>query len=66
LTRSTLKGQKVEKVRDFAGNILHFKTRLLLDGNDQVVCSEDVDINTNVPNFKNTTKHLSGTDGRKF
>lgn len=66
IKRSVIKGKKVEIVRDFAGNIMHFKTRFLFDCNNHIICEEVVDINTNLPNLKKTTKYLFDADGQEI
>jgi len=63
---STINEHSAETIYDYANDILHFKTRFLLDKNGHLLCEEVIDINSNLPVIEESKKYLYNENGEEI
>jgi len=56
--RETYLNYRIERIKVFFNNNLKFKSNLLFDSNNNLICDEEIDISTDQPIYNKTAKTL--------
>ncbi|MBN2746084.1 MAG: hypothetical protein JXR34_05100 [Bacteroidales bacterium] len=66
IERETYLNYRIERIKVFFNSSLKFKSNLLFDSNNNLVCEEEIDISTDQPIYNQTEKTLYDSNNEKI